>query len=204
MLYDEVLNNRTRHVSVLVEELFQPHNTNAVLRSCECFGIQDVHVVESENPFDISTKISMGSHKWLDIHKYPNSTEAISSLKKQGYTVVATCLAEDAIQPDEYDIGQKSVFMFGTEKTGLSEEALEAADVKMKIPMRGFTESFNISVSAAILLHYFSNAIRAKEGLDWQLTKDEIDELKIAWIQNHVKGYEQMKQYYYEQVSNKT
>lgn len=202
-LYDEVLANRTRHISVMVEELFQPHNTNAVLRSCECFGIQDVHVVETENAFDISTGISMGSHKWLNIQKHASSEKAIEHLKNEGYKVVATCLSDDSIPLEEYDISQKSVFMFGTEKTGLSQEALDAADVHLKIPMRGFTESFNISVSAAILLHYFTNKIRANEGIDWQLKQEEQDELKMAWIKEHVKAFEQMEEYYYEQVSNK-
>lgn len=199
-LFDNVLSNRTRHISVLVEELYQPHNTNAVLRSCECFGVQNVHVIENLNEFDISTGVSMGSHKWLNIHKHTNTVDAIKQLKSSGYQVVATCLTDDSVSPEEYDISKPSVFMFGTEKTGLSEEAIQSADVRLKIPMVGFTESFNISVSAAILMHYFSNKIRKIAELDWQLNEEEKFELKLAWLEDHLKAFDQMKERYYQEI----
>jgi len=202
-LFNQVLAERTRHITVLVEELYQPHNTNAVLRSCECFGIQDVHVIEDVNEFDISRRISMGSHKWLDIHKYNNTEDGIASLKKKGYTVVATCLSDEAIAPEEYDISVPTAFLFGTEKTGLSKTALNAADVHMKIPMRGFTESFNISVSAALILYHFTKTLRSSKA-KWSLAENEKDELKIKWLQEHLKAFDKMKEYYYEEIENKT
>jgi tRNA (guanosine-2'-O-)-methyltransferase len=201
-LFADVLAERTRHLSVLVEELYQPHNTNAVLRSCECFGIQDVHVIENVNEFDISTSISMGSHKWLDIETHANSKSAIEKLKKKGYTIVATCLTDDAIPPEDYDISKPTVLMFGSEKSGLSQEAIDQADVKMKIPILGFTESFNVSVSAAILLHYFSSKMRSAESITWGLNEAEKDELQMAWVEKHLKAPEQLKEYYYEQIVN--
>ena len=124
-LFDQILDNRTRHISVLVEELYQPHNTNAVLRSCECFGIQDVHVIETQHEFDISTGISMGSHKWLNIHKHNSTLTAIKDLKEKGYAVVATCLHEDAVAPENYDISKPTISCLAPKKRACPKRRLK-------------------------------------------------------------------------------
>ena len=187
----EVLEKRTRHVTVAVEDLYQTQNISAVLRTCECYGVQDVHVIENENEFQIHSAISMGSNKWLTLHRYKNeahnTARCIEALKAKGYTVVATLPNDDSLYLDELPVEEPSAFLFGTELTGLSEEAVALCDKSMKIPMYGFTESFNISNSAAITLSSFVERVR-KSQVKWQLSVDEYNELYFDWLQKSIRN----------------
>ncbi len=187
----EVLEKRTRYVTVAVEDLYQTQNISAVLRSCECYGVQDVHVIENENEFQIHSAISMGSNKWLTIHRYKNeehnTAHCLKTLKEKGYTLVATLPNDDSLYLDELPIDTPTAFVFGTELTGLSEEAVEMCDKTMKIPMYGFTESFNISNSAAITLSSFVERVRHSQ-VKWQLSDDEYSELYFEWLQKSIKN----------------
>jgi tRNA (guanosine-2'-O-)-methyltransferase len=178
------LRNRTRHVTILLENIFQSQNASAVLRSAECLGIQDIHVVENDNLFEVNPEIVMGAAKWLTIHRYnsqpQNTTSAIRKLKRDGYRVVAECMIDDI------EIDQPTVFMFGTELTGLSDEAIAEADGFVKIPMYGFTESFNISVSAALVMQTIITRLR-KSDIPWQLTDAERQELTLEWCRKSLK-----------------
>ena len=187
----EVLANRTRHVTVVVEDLYQTQNISAVLRSCECYGIQDVHVIENENEFQVHSAIAMGSDKWLTLHNYKNgehnTRDCISQLKAAGYTVVATLPNNDSLYINELPVEDKTAFLFGTELTGLSEEAIQLCDKTVKIPMYGFTESFNISNSAAIILSAFVERLR-KSATDWHLSEKEYDEIYLEWLCKSVRS----------------
>ena len=187
----EVLEKRTRHVTVAVEDLYQTQNISAVLRTCECYGVQDVHVIENENEFQIHSAISMGSNKWLTLHRYKNeahnTARCIEALKAKGYTVVATLPNDDSLYLDELPVEEPTAFLFGTELTGLSEEAVALCDKSMKIPMYGFTESFNISNSAAITLSSFVERVR-KSQVKWQLTDYEYNELYFDWLQKSIRN----------------
>ncbi|MBQ7490253.1 MAG: RNA methyltransferase [Bacteroidales bacterium] len=187
----EVLEKRTRHVTVAVEDLYQTQNISAVLRTCECYGVQDVHVIENENEFQIHSAISMGSNKWLTLHRYKNeahnTARCIEALKAKGYTVVATLPNDDSLYLDELPVEEPTAFLFGTELTGLSEEAVALCDKSMKIPMYGFTESFNISNSAAITLSSFVERVR-KSQVKWQLSVDEYNELYFDWLQKSIRN----------------
>lgn len=189
----EVLDQRTRHVTIVVEDLFQTQNISAVMRTCECFGIQDIHIVEGENEFNIHSAISMGSDKWLTRHHYPpaphNMAECIQNLKAKGYQIVATLPDEKSCFIDQLPIDQPLAFLFGTELTGLSQEAIELADRTVKIPMYGFTESFNISNSVAITAHYFIEKIR-NSSENWQLSQQEKEDLLLEWYKKSVKASE--------------
>lgn len=188
---EKVLNGRTRHITIMLENIYQPHNVSAVLRTCECLGVQDVHIVENSNSYRVNHDVVLGADKWLTLHRYrlgnDNTPQAISSLKKQGYMVVATTPGKKSITPDELDITkQKTAFLFGTEISGLSKYATDNADVQMNIPMSGFTGSFNISVSAAIIL---SHSIRSLKNSDtkWSLPEKEREEIKLQWLLNSIK-----------------
>ena len=155
-----VLANRTRHVTVVLEDLYQTQNISAVMRSCECYGVQDAYIVENRNTFEVHKDISMGADKWLTLRHYPHSEhnvkQCIDDLHARGYTVIATLPDEKRTTIMDLPVERKTAFLFGTELTGLSEEAVRYADGAALIPMYGFTESFNISNSAAIILSLFT------------------------------------------------
>ena len=190
-----VLDNRTRHIAVVLEDLYQTQNISAVMRSCECYGIQDAYIVENRNTFEIHKDISMGADKWLTLHHYPHSEhnvkQCIDDLHARGYTVIATLPDEKRTTIMDLPVERKTAFLFGTELTGLSEEAVHYADGAALIPMYGFTESFNISNSAAIILSHFSERLRHSE-VDWKLTPDEREELYFSWLQKSIRNSESL------------
>jgi tRNA (guanosine-2'-O-)-methyltransferase len=192
MLFDRVLDYRTRYITVVLEDIYQPHNASAVLRTCECFGIQDVHIIENQNTYNINPDVVMGATKWLNLKKYNrleyNTKEAIRELRGLGYRIVATTLNEEAVPLHEFDLHVgKCALLFGTELTGLTDLALEQADEQLKIPIFGFTESFNISVSAAIILNQLTLKLH-RSDLNWRLAEEERDELLINWLRKSVRG----------------
>ena len=186
----EILENRTRHVTVVLEDLFQAQNISAVLRTCDCYGVQDVHIVKHRNEFEVHKSISMGADKWLTIHEHPHSEHnmkaCIDRLHEQGYWVAATLPDEQKRTIFDLPVERKTAFLFGTELTGLSEEAIRHADGNVLIPMYGFTESFNISNSAAIILSHFTERMRRSEA-HWQLSDKEKREIYFEWLQKSVK-----------------
>lgn len=188
--FDEVLKNRTKHITVILEDIYQPHNASAVLRSCDSFGIQDVHVIENTNTYEVNPHVELGTAKWLDLYRYNqnenNTLDCIQKLKSKGYKVLATSPHKNDITIDEIDINDKIALMFGKEKEGLSDLALKNADGYVKIPMYGFVESLNISVSAAICLRRASEMLRKSE-VNWQLSENEVFELKLKWAKKVVK-----------------
>jgi len=192
-LFEQVIQNRTRHLTVVLEDIYQSHNASAVLRSADCFGIQDVHIVEKRNEYIINPDVALGSSKWLHLHKYNaeeinNTHAAYDHLKAEGYQIVATTPHQDDILLDELDISKKTALVFGTELQGLSDYAIKNADIHMKIPMYGFTESFNISVSAAICLHHLSEKLRKSENIDWKLNPKERRRILLSWAKAVVKS----------------
>lgn len=195
----EILANRTRHVTVVLEDLFQTQNISAVLRTCDCYGVQDVHVIKHRNEFEVHKDISIGADKWLSIHQYPQSEhnvkDCIDRLHEQGYWVAATLPDEQKRTIFDLPVERKTAFLFGTELTGLSDEAIRYADGNVLIPMYGFTESFNISNSAAIILSHFSERMRHSEA-QWQLPAVEKEELYFEWLQKSVKNPDGLIDYF--------
>ena len=195
----EIIANRTRHVTVVLEDLFQAQNISAVLRTCDCYGVQDVYVIQHRNEFEANKEISMGADKWLTIHEFPHSEhnvkECIDRLHEQGYWVAATLPDEKKRTIFDLPVEQKTAFLFGTELTGLSEEAVKYADGNVLIPMYGFTESFNISNSAAIILSHFTEKMR-HSSVKWQLSDEEKEELFFNWLQKSVKDPDGLIDYF--------
>jgi len=188
--FDKIIKFRTRFLTVVLEDIYQPHNASAVLRTCDCFGIQDVHIIENKNKYDVNPDVALGSSKWLTMIKHneseENTIETFNKLRSQGYKIVATSPHKDEFMLDELPLDQKTALVFGTELEGLSDLALENADYFVKIPMYGFTESFNISVSAAISLYSLTEKLRNSD-VNWQLQEDEILDIKLDWVRNVIK-----------------
>ena len=169
------------------QDVYQLHNTSAVIRSCEVFGIQNIHVVEERKPKRIDREIAMGAQKWVDVNRYSTSKECIETLRNKGYQIVATTPYGESTNLEDFDIKKPSVIFFGTEKDGLSDEILEEADCRLKIPMFGFTESLNISVSAAIILQSITSNLRSSE-IPWYLSENEKLDLKYEWLKKCIKN----------------
>lgn len=192
----KVLQNRTKHFTVVVEDVFQMHNMSAVMRSCEVFGIQELNCIEQRYGKSIDREIAMGAQKWVDIHTFDTVSSCLDSLKNKGYQIIATTPHEDNCMLDDFDISKPSAFCFGTERDGLSEEIIKRADGFLKIPMVGFTGSLNVSVSAAIILQNTTNRLR-NSTINWRLTDDEILEKRLAWAKNSIKDSRLIEARYY-------
>jgi len=199
--FDRVLKNRTRHLTIVLEDIYQPHNASAVLRSCDCFGIQDVHIVENRNKYSVNQDIALGSSKWLTQIKYKdyanNTLECFKKLKQQGYKIIATSPIQNNNLIDELEVKEKTALVFGTELTGISKEVTDNADGFVSIPMFGFTESFNISVSAAICLHTLINKIH-RSSFQWRLLPEEQDQVILQWLRNSIQKSELIELEYYK------
>lgn len=206
-LFEKVLAHRTSYITVVLEDIFQPQNASAVLRTCDCFGIQNVHVVENRNTFNIDTEVALGASKWLSIHKYnqekENSLQAIRHLKQTGYRIVATTPHKNDLLLPDFDLTKgKTALVFGSELPGISEAVKEEADEFLKIPMAGFTESLNISVSAAVILFHLTEKLKNLPGFNWQLTSQEKDEVKLQWLRNTIKRSPLLEKRFWQEVNS--
>ena len=168
-----VLKNRTKHFTIAMEDVYQLHNTSAVMRSCEVFGIQELNVIEQKFGKRIDSEIAMGAQKWVDVFRYNSVQSCIDEMRAKGYQIIATTPHDDSCLLHEFDISKPSALFFGTERDGLSQEVLDQADGFLKIPMVGYTESLNISVSASIIIQDITNRLR-QSAINWHLTEEEI------------------------------
>ncbi|MDA3952007.1 MAG: RNA methyltransferase [Bacteroidales bacterium] len=191
-VFDRILNNRTRYITVALEDIYQSQNASAVIRTSDCFGIQDVHIIENSNQYDVNPYVALGSSKWLNLKKYNkaenNTLEAINSLRQSGYRIVATTPHANDVDLENFDLNKgKVALFFGTEQSGLSDIVIENSDEFLRIPMYGFTESFNISVSAAIILNELTNKLRNSE-INWQLIDSEKEIINLDWLTTTIKS----------------
>ncbi|APA62907.1 TrmH family RNA methyltransferase [Maribacter sp. 1_2014MBL_MicDiv] len=193
--FTEILRQRTNYITVAVEDVYQMHNTSAVVRSCESFGVQTAHLIEGKYGKRLDEEIAMGAQKWVDIKRYQNSKEAIDTLKNKGYKIVATSPHADSSLLQDFKLNGKTALFFGTEKNGLSDYVLENSDASLKIPMVGFTESLNISVSAAIILQHVTTQLKSS-NIDWQLTEDELWERRLDWTKKSIKSIDEILKRY--------
>lgn len=182
-MFDRIASDRTRYVTIVLETIMKDHNASAILRSCDCFGIQDMHAIEKGNSYAIQREIARGAGNWVDLHTYMSpdqpSLDCLVPLREQGYRIVATS-PRAKMEINDLPLDRPIALVFGTEWHGISEEAEAFADDLVKIPMYGFTESFNISVSVAIALHVLRNRLEHSD-LNWKLSEEEQTRLKIEW-----------------------
>ena len=188
--FDSIIPQRTRHLTVVLEDIYQSQNASAVLRTCESLGVQNIHVIEDKHEYTLNPKVTIGCAKWIHVHKHqkPKATtkSCLTELKNKGYQLVATTPHENDVNITELDVAKPIALMMGTEKHGLTDTALEMADAYLKIPMFGFSESFNISVSAAICIQEIMNKLR-NSNIDWQLSLEEQLDLELEWCYNTIK-----------------
>lgn len=185
---DRVLGLRTRAVTVVLENLYDPHNISAILRSCEALGIQDVHIIETQHKFKFSSGITRGCEKWLTIHRYPTPAACAQALHAAGYEIVVADHRPGTPRIESLPPAQRRAFWMGAEHFGLSEEAHALADGRYMIPMQGFTESFNVSVAAAVTLYTARSRWEALSGLQGDLAPEETEALRMQWLRRDVAG----------------
>ncbi|WP_272151491.1 TrmH family RNA methyltransferase [Tenacibaculum aiptasiae] len=204
--FHRVLNERTRHFAVVLEDIYQPHNASAVVRSCDIFGVQDVYAIENKFTNKVSRHVAKGSQKWLNINRFKedgdNTKACLEDLRGKGYQIIGTTPHTDSCVLADFDVTKKTAFVFGAEKDGISDYIKQEADGFLKIPMVGFTESLNISVAAAIILNDVTSRLR-KTKVDWQLTPEEQKVLYFEWIKNTIKNPDKLIEYYKNEISLK-
>lgn len=201
-LFKRILAQRTNHFTVAVENVYQPHNAAAIVRSCDIFGIQNISIIEKSYRFYASNQVAKGAQKWLDFSMYNtldenNTQNCITDLRKKGYQIIATTPHNDSCVLSDFDIHKKAAFFFGVEKEGLSQDVLSNADGFLKIPMVGFTESLNVSVAAAIILQSLTERLR-NSTVNWQLSEQEKQEKYLEWMEKSIKSIDKIKKRYEE------
>lgn len=189
-LFERIAQERTRHVTVVLEDIYQPHNASAVVRTADLLGVQDIHIIENRNKYTVNPDVTLGSSKWTNMIRYrerhaDNAMACVQALKERGYGIVATSPRADSVTPETIPLDKPMAFCFGTELTGLSEGMMTHADTWLRIPMHGFTESYNISVSAAIVLYTVMQRLRHSQ-VPWRMTETEMDALKLSWARKTV------------------
>jgi tRNA (guanosine-2'-O-)-methyltransferase len=190
---ERVLSNRTRHFTVVLEDIFKPHNASAVIRTCDCFGLQDVHVIEKTDQYKVNPFVTRGASQWVDLHKYYREGEnpvdaCFESLRKKGYRIYGTSPSATAISIYDLQPDEKLALVFGNEHEGISEEVKSKSDGLVHIPMMGFTDSFNISVSASIILYDLVRKAEKMDIEDFHLSEEEKNLLRMKWFRAIVKN----------------
>ena len=182
----QILRERTRHITVVLEDIYQPQNASAVMRTCECLGIQELHVIENLYEYRLNPAVVQGSSKWIDLIRHnreeqDNSHACIEQLKQRGYRIIAMDPAPGGKTVDRLDISDKLALCFGSEEPGLSATLTDLADETVRIPIHGFTRSYNLSVSAGISLYILVTALK-NSSVNWQLDERDATDLYIKWL----------------------
>ncbi len=190
-IIEKVLSYRTRYLTVALEDIYLSQNASAVIRTCECFGVQDVHNIENTAKYSTNRKVLKGADKWMTFHRYrekrENQTEiCFQKLRASGYRIIAADPDETCTSIYDTDLSQPLAIVMGNELEGLSSFAIEHCDERMTIPMYGFTGSLNVSVSAALCIQSIVNRIRSSE-IKIGLTDEEKDMLRYLWFKKIVR-----------------
>jgi len=205
---EKVLRNRTRYVTLILEDIHKEHNASATLRTCEALGIQDVHIIENTTHFTINKDVTLGSSKWISLNRYKdkhvdNTRTCLHALREKGYKIIATTPNAHSLPLEDLPFDGKFALLFGNEESGLSDCALECADEQLKLPMYGFTASYNISVSVGIALSFIIDKLRSSD-IPWQLTDREKSELTLSWYRKIVRASDLLEEAYIKQQKKQT
>jgi tRNA (guanosine-2'-O-)-methyltransferase len=189
---EKVLEQRTRYITIVLEDIYQSQNASAVVRTCECMGLQDVHIVENSSKYMVNRRVLKGSYKWVDLIRHKskdkdNTAGCFQQLRKAGYKIAVTDPSPDGISIHEVPISDKIAIVMGNELRGTSSTAIEQADMKVNIPMYGFTESLNISVSAAICINSLLERIK-RSSIQWSLTENEKNDVRLRWMRKMIRN----------------
>lgn len=191
-LFSKILSFRTNYLTVVLEDMYQTHNASAAVRTADCFGIQNVHVIENKNTFNFNPDVVRGASNWVTVKRYNdtemNTPQALQQLRKEGYRIVVATPHGHDVNLEDFDLEKgKAAIVFGCERPGLTEFAKREADEFMKIPMVGFTESLNVSVSVAVTLHHLTHQLRNHSTIDWKLTDEEKQKVMLDWLRMSIK-----------------
>jgi len=199
---EEVLDFRTKYLTVVLEDIYQPQNASAIVRTCDIFGVQDLHIIENSNYYELNPEVVKGSSKWVSMHRYNtyenNTVECLEKLKQNNYRILATSPSADSLSINDVSLDDKTALVFGTEHTGVSDIVKDYADDLVTIPMFGFTESFNVSVSAALCLNAMITNLHQSE-VDWKLSEDEKTSIRLDWLRNIVVNADMYEKRFFEQ-----
>lgn len=202
-MYERISKERTNHLTVVLENIYQEHNASAVLRTCDCFGIQELHAIEKNNQYKVQRDIALGAGRWVDLYNYDQgenpTIDCINKLKRNGYKIVATTPHEKDITIHQLDLSQPIALVFGTERKGISNEIINSADEFVKIPMYGFTESFNISVSVALALSTLRQRLENSE-IPWRINEKDQTLLKIKWCKKILRSGNELEQEFRKRI----
>ncbi len=192
-LIERILVKRTCFLTVVMEDTYVPQNSSAVIRTCECLGIQDVYFIEKKREVNSYKDVLVGSEKWISTHFFREKEgksilDCFDHLRAKGYSILATTPDENAVTEDSIEFDKKTAFVFGSEQYGISDEVKKEADQLIKIPIYGFTDSFNLSVSAGVLLHNFMKKSREAKINGFGLTNEEKEFIRLEWYKNAVKS----------------
>jgi len=186
---DRVLDARLVSLTTIVEDVYDPHNAAAAIRSCEAFGLQDFHAVEASNRFAPAGGITLGCHRWIDLHRWPTVSACAAALRAQGFALYAT-LPDAPYDVETVDVSRPVALVFGNEHAGLTADAIAACDGAVSIPMHGFTQSFNLSVSVALCLSRLAARRRAALGAAGDLPAERRARLRARWFALKIRGAE--------------
>jgi len=201
---EQVLTRRSRYITVAVENLCDSQNLSAIIRSCECFGFQDLHSIEADSSkLRIHSNVVRGAAKWLSLHRHRGADslqQFLQSLRQRHYRIAATALIERALPIDQLPLDQPVALVFGSEHSGCSAQLLQAADYQVMVPMFGFTQSFNVSVAAALSLQNLRQRLEQQVApATWQLCEAEKTRLRLSWSLHSVASADELCQRWLKQ-----
>lgn len=202
-LFYKNLSLRTNYLTVVLEDMYQSHNASAAVRTADCFGIQNVHVIENKNLFNVNPDVVRGATNWVTVNRYNgsemNTPHALKKLRQEGYRIVVATPHEHDVDLECFDLNKgKAAIVFGCERPGLTEYAKQEADEFMKIPMVGFTESLNVSVSVAITLHHLTHQLRNHSTINWGLSEEEKQKVLLGWLRMSIKRVDLLEEKFEE------
>ena len=196
--FEKVLEKRTKHITLILEDLYQSRNISAVMRSADGFGLQELHIIEDNHKWTGTKSVSKGASSWLTLHKYKGEdpvTDCIENLKARGFRIVATSPHKSGYTPDSLPIDKPLAIVMGTELTGISDKLMSQVDDYVEIPMYGFSESFNVSVAASIALNRVRTRIE-EAGVNNGLSEEEKQKLRMVWAYKTVKDAKAILKHY--------
>lgn len=194
----KVSEERTRYISVVLNNIFYTQNISAVTRTCDCFGIQDLYITGNSPSTHINKHVAQGAYNWVDIHRrtFDKEETVLQELKDKGYRIVVTLPEEGASDLFDFDLDKgRTAIVMGNERDGVSPIVKEMADEYLYIPMYGFSQSLNISVSTAVILSELTGRLRSA-SIDWELSEEELTELRYLWMKNSVKRGDRIEEEY--------
>ena len=184
---DAVLAQRLASVTAAVEDTYDPHNAAATIRTCEALGLQELNVIEPGARFSAAKGVTRGAHRWIDLHRWPSATQAIDDLHARGFRVYAT-LPDAKVSIEDVDVGSPLAVIFGNEHDGVSQSAIAACDASITVPMFGFTESFNLSVTVGLAMGRLAQRRRAFLGGHGDLAEVRKARLRARWFALRIRG----------------